>query len=155
MTNSTEEKFIQEGNIDIIKVDGKWHAAYIQSAKWHNIMQGWPMAYGSNTPEEALNRFNAEQNSHIESTKRLESQLRTKKKTRLKKELEQITEELAALEADREELREIRDNIARKPTSATRDNQLAFISEGLDAYRVNIVNLRMEKWEMEFAIRQS
>ncbi|WP_426716529.1 hypothetical protein ACEN2A_01845 [Corynebacterium auriscanis] len=155
MTSSTEEKFIQEGNIDIIKVDGKWHAAYVGSAKWHNIMNDWPMAYGADTPEEALNRFNAEQDSHIESAKRLESQLRTKKKTRLKGELEKITEELDALEADREELREIRDNIARKPASTTRDDQLAFIDEGLNACRTILADLEEAEREIKFAIRQS
>ena len=143
---------INHGDIDIVKIDGKWHAARVQSTKWLNLMNDQPMPLGAATPEAALDQLVDEEERHIILREKQEARKRAEAQGSRMAEMKRAEKLLADHKKKLEQIKEMR-RLIDNPDIDLRDKELELVDAEIENYHSDIryledvmLEIRRELW---------
>ncbi len=144
---------INHGDIDIVEIDGKWHAARVQSTKWINLMNDQPMPLGAATPEAALDQLVDEEERHIVVQENREARKRAAAQGSRMAEMERAEKLLAERKENLEQIKGIRQKLIDNPDIDLRDKKLELVDMEIENYHSDIryledvmLEIRREIW---------
>lgn len=144
---------INRDNIDIVEIDGKWHAARVQSTKWINLMNDQPMPLGASTPEAALDQLVDEEERHIILREKQEARKRAEAQGSRMAEMERAEKLLADRKENLEQIKGIRQKLIDNPDIDLRDKKLELVDTEIENYHSDIryledvmLEIRREIW---------
>lgn len=144
---------INRDNIDIIEIDGQWHAARVQSTKWLNLMNDQPMPNGAATPEAALDQLVDEEERFTILRKRRKARERAEAQKSRMAEMERAEKLLADRKENLEQIKEMRQRLIDNPDIDLRDKKLELVDAEIENYYSDIryledviLEIRRELW---------
>lgn len=152
LQNHQEENVIHIDGIDIVKIDGTWHAARVQSAKWNNLMQEQPMANGAHTPEQAIDQLAREENSHIEVQEKLAKKQHQEKLQDKEAHLAEVEDLLNDRKSNLKEIEAMRQQLIENPSIDLRDKKLELVDAEIANYHSDIEHLQALQTEIKLEI---
>lgn len=128
---------INRGDIDIVEIDGKWHAARVQSTKWINLMNDQPMPLGAATPDAALDQLVDEEERHIILREKQEARKRAEAQGSRMTEMKRAEKLLADHKEKLEQIKEMR-RLIDNPDIDLRDKELELVDAEIENYHSDI-----------------